>query len=51
MRCYICDAELTEVEFDHDLSIRPCGVCLEAIDEALEDFDTNDLEEETTDHA
>jgi cytidine deaminase len=37
---------LTEVEFDHDLSIRPCGVCLEAIDEALEEFETP--EEENT---
>ncbi len=50
MRCYICDTELTEVEFDHDLSIRPCGVCLEAIDEALEEFE-EPPEKETTDHA
>lgn len=43
-RCYICDVELTEVEFDPDLKIRPCGECLEAVDEALEEFE----EEENT---
>lgn len=41
-RCYICDTELTEVEFDPDLSIRPCGDCLEAVDEALEEFEDED---------
>lgn len=44
-RCYICDTELTEIDFDHDLKIRPCGECLSAIDEALEDFeDANENE-------
>lgn len=38
-RCYICDTEITEITFDHDLKILPCGTCLEAVDEALEDFE------------
>jgi hypothetical protein len=41
-RCYICDSELTEITFDHDLKIMPCGTCLEAVDEALEDFEDPD---------
>jgi hypothetical protein len=44
-RCYICDTELTEVTFDHDLKIMPCGTCMEAVDEALEDFE--EVAEET----
>jgi len=45
-RCYICDTELTEVEFDPDLSIRPCHTCLEAIDESLEEFEDEGVSNE-----
>jgi hypothetical protein len=38
-RCYICDTELTEVSFDPNLQILPCGTCLEVVDEALEGFE------------
>lgn len=44
MRCYICDEEITEPQFDRNHMALPCGTCQEVIDETLEDYDKDDID-------
>jgi transcription initiation factor TFIIIB Brf1 subunit/transcription initiation factor TFIIB len=39
MRCYICDSELDEVQFDENNKALPCGSCQEVIADTLADFE------------
>lgn len=44
MRCYICDTYIEDPKIDpRDGKVMPCNDCLSEIDEALSDFDGEDL--------
>jgi hypothetical protein len=45
MRCYICDREDELIVYDTDKhSFTPCVVCQEAIEEALDDYESINTE-------
>lgn len=45
MRCYICDTPLEDPKFDRrDGKVRPCSSCEDVIDDALADFEVEDVE-------
>lgn len=49
-RCYICDVELDEPKIDpRDGKARPCSDCEQAIDEAVQEFEEDPLDEPDTD--
>lgn len=42
MRCYVCDKDLKEPQFDHQHRALPCPECSAASEEALADFDDDE---------
>lgn len=42
MRCHVCNGPLDNPEFDDDLNILPCGVCLEIVADALLELEIGD---------